>query len=316
MIFRGQDGADNKTGLNKVVAMDRFRTRSNVSPLRQAEAYWTALRRGDDIPSRSQVDPRGLENILSQTFILERVAPGIARFRLAGQKVNELAGMEVRGMPLTAFFTADARKTLSAALEHMFDDPSILEFDLKTEATRLRGSRTARMILLPLRSDLGDVSRALGVLVSDGGASRVSQRFLVEDYEIRKIGKSDAATASPAFKATPRVTAPGLEDLPRRDLSAKTPSETDGFAEPRPGFERKSTSLMEEARSLLDRARRENSDVLKATRPMGQEDAGGKGPATLETVSTTDAEKLVSRPPRGGKLKKDVPHLRLVVSRD
>ncbi|MCG7622702.1 PAS domain-containing protein [Epibacterium sp. Ofav1-8] len=316
MIFRGQDGADNKTGLNKVVAMDRFRTRSNVSPLRQAEAYWTALRRGDDIPSRSQVDPRGLENILSQTFILERVAPGIARFRLAGQKVNELAGMEVRGMPLTAFFTADARKTLSAALEHMFDDPSILEFDLKTEATRLRGSRTARMILLPLRSDLGDVSRALGVLVSDGGASRVSQRFLVEDYEIRKIGKSDAATASPAFKATPRVTAPGLEDLPRRDLSAKTPSETDGFAEPRAGFERKSTSLMEEARSLLDRARRENSDVLKATRPMGQEGAGRKGPATLETVSTTDAEKLVSRPPRGGKLKKDAPHLRLVVSRD
>jgi len=316
MIFRGQDGADNKTGLDKVVAMDRFRARSNVSPLRQAEAYWTALRRGDDIPSRSQVDPRGLENILSQTFILERVAPGIARFRLAGQKVNELAGMEVRGMPLTAFFTADARKTVSAALEHMFDDPSILEFDLKTEATRMRGSRTARMILLPLRSDLGDVSRALGVLVSEGGASRVSQRFLVEDYEIRKLGKSVDAKSKPEFKASPRVTAPGLEDLPRRDLSAKTPSQPEGFGESRPAFERTSTSLMDEARTLLDRARRENNDALKSTRSPASSDTSRTGPATLETVSTTDIENLVSRPPRGGKLKKSASHLRLVVSRD
>lgn len=318
MMFRGHDGADTKTGLDKVVAMDRFRTRSNVSPLRQAEAYWAALRRGDEIPSRSQVDPRGLENILSQTFILERVAPGIARFRLAGQKVNELAGMEVRGMPLTAFFTADARKTVSAALEHMFDDPSIIEFELKTEASRLRGSRSARMILLPLRSDLGDVSRALGVLVSDAGASRVSQRFTVEHYDIRKVGKAQEQKASqPAFKATPRIADPNLrlEDLPRRDLSAgRTPVE--GFNEPRPVFERKSPSLLDEARSLLDRARRENSDAMQSARTPARTDAGRKAPVALETVSSTDAEKLVSRPPRGGKLRKDASHLRLVVSRD
>ncbi len=314
MIFRGHDGADKKTGLDKVVAMDRFRTRSNVSPLRQAEAYWTALRRGDDIPSRSQVDPRGLENILSQTFILERVAPGIARFRLAGQKVNELAGMEVRGMPLTAFFTAESRKTVSAALEHMFDDPSILEFDLHTEATRLRGSRTAKMILLPLRSDLGDVSRALGVMVSEGGASRVSQRFLVDNCEIRKITKTEQSKAAPEFKATPRVSDPQLQDMSQRDLTNKTP-QTDGFGEPRSTFERKSTSLMDEARSLLDRARRENKDALKSTRSPSRSDAK-PAPVALETVSTTEAEKLVSRPPRGGKLKNGAPHLRLVVSRD
>ena len=93
--------------------MSRFRKGGAQSPLRQAEAYWTALRRGDDVPSRSQIDPRGLENILSNTFILERIAPGIARFRLAGSLVNEMAGMEVRGMPVTAFFTTEARKQLS-----------------------------------------------------------------------------------------------------------------------------------------------------------------------------------------------------------
>ncbi|NKW78819.1 PAS domain-containing protein [Rhodobacteraceae bacterium R_SAG7] len=315
MMFRGQDDTDKKTGLDKVVAMDRFRTRSNVSPLRQAEAYWTALRRGDDIPSRSQVDPRGLENILSQTFILERVAPGIARFRLAGQKVNELAGMEVRGMPLTAFFTAESRKTVSAALEHMFDDPSILEFELHTQATRLRGSRTAKMILLPLRSDLGDVSRALGVMVSEGAASRVSQRFLVDSCDIRKITKASESKTAPEFKAAPRVSEPQMQGQSQRDLTNK-PVSTGGFSEPRTGFERKSPSLMDEARSLLDRARRENRDALKSARTPARADAHPEGPVTLETVSTTDVEKLVSRPPRGGKLKKGTPHLRLVVSRD
>ena len=121
MFFGGRKSSGQNKGHDKVVPMDNFRSHTPVSAMRQAEAYWTALRRGDDIPSRSQIDPRGLENILSQTFILERVAPGIARFRLAGQKVNEMAGMEVRGMPITAFFTPDARKQLSAALEHMFE---------------------------------------------------------------------------------------------------------------------------------------------------------------------------------------------------
>ena len=319
MIFRGHNDAESKTGQDKVVAMDRFRSRSNMSPLRQAEAYWSALRRGDEIPSRSQVDPRGLENILSQTFILERVAPGIARFRLAGQKVNELAGMEVRGMPLTAFFTADSRKEVSAALEHMFTDPSIIELELKTEATRLRGSRSARIILLPLRSDLGDVSRALGVMVYEGGASRVSQRFNVETCSIRQVGKAPADQGrSSEVKAPPRIADPSLRDLPRRDLSAKSPRPTEGFAESRPAFERKSTSLMEEARSLLERARRENDAALKSARTPASHraEADRKAPVTLETVSTTDAAKLVSRPPRGGKLKPAASHLRLVVSRD
>ncbi|OIQ27806.1 MAG: diguanylate cyclase [Alphaproteobacteria bacterium MedPE-SWcel] len=320
MMFRGQDGTDTKTEQDKVVAMDRFRSRSNLSPLRQAEAYWSALRQGDEIPSRSQVDPRGLENILSQTFILERVAPGIARFRLAGQKVNELAGMEVRGMPLTAFFTADARKNVSASLEHMFADPSILEFDLKTEASRLRGSRSARMILLPLRSDLGDVSRALGVLVYDGGASRVSQRFTVEKCDMRQVGKAPAAAQKTDAKTPRRGLEPSLQNLPRRDLSAKTPAPTEGFAESRPAFERKSGSLMEEARSLLDRARRENNDALTSVRPpaaaMSRRETDKKSPVSLETVATTDAEKLVSRPPRGGTSRKAASHLRLVVSRD
>ena len=299
MIFGGQHSSGKNAGKEKVVVMDRFRSRTTLSPLRQAEAYWAGLRRGDEIPSRAQVDPRGLENILSQTFILERVAPGIARFRLAGQRVNELAGMEVRGMPLTAFFTVEARKTVSAALESMFDEPSIIEMELQTEATRLRGSRTARMILLPLRSDLGDVSRALGVLVSEGGASKISQRFTVNECDIRPVSVGEkAAPKTEAAAPKPTVNAPVA-----------------GFAESKPAFtpktDVKSSSLLDEARTLLDRARSENNKPLPSQFASERRDMKPVRDAGVETGAD-----LVTRPPRGGKLKKDTSHLRLVVSRD
>ncbi len=292
MIFGGQNNSDNDANKGNIVTMDRFRSRTNVSPLRQAEAYWAALRSGNNIPSRSQIDPRGLENMLSQTFILERVAPGIARFRLAGQRVNELAGMEVRGMPITAFFTIEARKTVSAALENMFEQPAIIEMELQSEATRTRGSRTARMILLPLRSDLGDVSRALGVMVSEGGASRVSQRFTVNSCDIRPV-QVDAKTQSQKPTKAPRAPHP----VAPQATTAK------GFSEEKPAFERRPGSLMDEARSLLNRAREESARPLKSEVVSAVRDAGIK----------TGGE-LVSRRPRNAK--KSASHLRLVVSRD
>ena len=321
MIFGGKDGYSNNGSQENIVLMDRFRSRTSVSPLRQAEAYWTALRKGDDIPSRSQIDPRGLENILSQTFILERVAPGIARFRLAGQKVNELAGMEVRGMPLTAFFTAEARKTVSAALENMFDEPSIVAKDIqsgkivaiKSEATRIRGSREGRIILLPLRSDLGDVSRALGVFVAEGSASRMAQRFSVVSCTTRSVTKG----GKPIAKKTPPAAAGTEPSKPiyKPTAATKTKAAVEGFKEARPAFEHKSGSLMNEARALLDRARRENNDAMRAATTAPSDHAARKTP-DLKPLSTNEAEGLVSRKPRAAKTKAKASHLRLVVSRD
>ncbi|KAE9631828.1 PAS domain-containing protein [Parasedimentitalea maritima] len=243
MFFGSRKGSEHNSGQDKVISMDRFRDGSSLSPIRQAESYWTALRQGEDVPKRSQIDPRGLENILSQTFILERIAPGIARFRLAGQKLNEMAGMEVRGMPLTAFFTPTARKQVSAALEHMFDAPAVVELSLQTEATRNRPSQEARMLLMPLRSDLGDVSRALGVFVSEGNSMKTSQRFNVVATELRPV--------TPLLK-------------PQKSPASKSPNEVNaGFAETQAKFgdER---SVMDEARALVEASRQSMDEARKS----------------------------------------------------
>lgn len=266
--------------------MNRFRKGGPLSPLRQAEAYWTALRRGDDVPSRSQIDPRGLENILSNTFVLERIAPGIARFRLAGALVNEMAGMEVRGMPITAFFTTEARKQLSSAMEHMFDTPAIIELELEVQAPRVRNPREARMLLLPLRSDLGDISRVLGVLVADDGKSATTQRFAIRSIEMRAVTvKTDDSTAAP-FKANPRT---GTGDS--ADASSDVNRVNSGFAETQARFKHE-RSILDEAKALLERSR-----ASKPTAPA--------------PAAPTEA-RATSRKPNS----KGAPHLRLVVSRD
>lgn len=282
MIFGSRSGTEKTSSQDKVVSMNRFRKGGPLSPLRQAEAYWTALRRGDDVPSRSQIDPRGLENILSNTFILERIAPGIARFRLAGSMVNDMAGMEVRGMPVTAFFTTEARKQLSSAMEHMFETPAIVELELQIEAPRLRTPREARMLLLPLRSDLGDISRVLGVLVADEGETVTSQRFSISSIEMRAVSKTPGTAG---FKAKPRPdTTPPAKPAAkeeRRDVNQPNP----GFAETQARF-KPERSILDEAKALLERSR--------AARPAAPADTPAAAPAK----------------PKGA------PHLRLVVSRD
>jgi hypothetical protein len=283
MFFGSRSGTEATGDQHKVVSMNRFRKGGPQSPLRQAEAYWTALRRGDDVPSRSQIDPRGLENILSNTFVLERIAPGIARFRLAGALVNELAGMEVRGMPISAFFTTDARKQLSSAMEHMFDTPAIIELDLQVESPRLRTPREARMLLLPLRSDLGDISRVLGVLVADEGQSVTTQRFSITSIEMRAVTVKPAESGAPAFKAKPRTEATDTS----KDVNIVNP----GFSETQARFKHE-RSILDEAKALLERSR--------ATRPP-------------EPTPPTSTEPTTGP---GKPARKGAPHLRLVVSRD
>lgn len=195
------DGAGyGATDRGKVVAMDRFRSGKSLSPLRQAEAYWTALREGGGVPMRGQIDPRGLANILEHAFILERIAPSVARFRLAGQHVCDLLGMELRGMPLTALFTPAARTALAPLTEQVFDLPAVLELSL-ISARRLRDRRIeAHAILLPLRSDAGRTDRALGVLVADpAGPVRHPVRFDLAGEAVRPVNG-----AAPRNRPQPR----------------------------------------------------------------------------------------------------------------
>lgn len=173
--------------LHNVVAMTEFRTEIGYTAISQVEAYWEALRGMRVMPKRSEIDPRGIENALEYTFVLERIAPGMARLRIAGSHLSDLMGMEVRGMPLTAFITPAGRRQMSDALEEVFQRPATCELRLNAETARDKPSMDARMLLMPLKSDLGDVSRILGCFVARGDIGRSPRRFDVIGAKINPI---------------------------------------------------------------------------------------------------------------------------------
>lgn len=173
--------AQNRGEETVIVSLNEFRGSMQHPGLSLVEAYWEGLREGRLVPRRADVDPRGIDQALEFAFILERIAPGMARFRLAGMHLNDLMGMEVRGMPLTSFFVPEARPMISETLEHVFEEPATARLLLAGERGLGKPELEAELLLLPLKSDLGDISRVLGCLVARGDVGRTPRRFTVTE---------------------------------------------------------------------------------------------------------------------------------------
>ena len=202
MIESGFDGSNGPNGGGAgVVSLDGTRrARREHGVLGDVQRYWNGLRADRLVPLRSEIDPRGIEGALDSAFIVERIAPGIARFRLAGSFLVDLMGAEVRGMPLSILFAPGSRGELSEAVEGLFGGPEIVRLDVSGERGLARPGLRASMLLLPLKSDLGDISRALGCISTVGEIGRTPRRL-----EIRAMGRTDLV--APARRAALGTTA-------------------------------------------------------------------------------------------------------------
>ncbi len=150
----------------------------NTDALTRLRAYWDSLRNGRSAPYRAELDPRKFEDVLEHMFILEQLGPSQIRVRLAGMALCEMMGMEVRGMPPEAFIAADHRDGFSEHLMAVLTGPAVMELDL-IAGDAAGGSVPAQMLLLPLRSDFGEVTRILGCVVTDGVEVRAPVNFSV-----------------------------------------------------------------------------------------------------------------------------------------
>ncbi len=213
-------------GFGKVVSLFGGSATLKYPSIAQVDAYWEALRDGRLMPARSEVDPRGFGSALEHAFMLERVAPGIGRIRISGTHMRDLLGMEVRGMPLTAFFAPDAREKISTALEAVVTTPQVADLTLFSPPGIGKPALVARLFLAPLSNDGRRSARILGCLESQGEIGRNPRRFVVEQVQMRRIVATAGATAAP--NETPAQTAP-------------VAAPAAGFAEPAKGFDHKPT---------------------------------------------------------------------------
>ncbi|HBT02421.1 MAG TPA: diguanylate cyclase [Citreicella sp.] len=185
---------DNKQG---VVSMTDREKERRAAPLRLVESYWRALAGDGQVPLRSQIDPRGIESALPYAFLAERIAPSLAKLRVAGTHLNDLMGMETAGMPLSALIAPDDRDRMGEAVARVFAEGALARIDLRGEEGFGKGRIEAQMLLLPLRSDMGDMTRMIGVLVSQGRIGRTPRRFGILHAEVTP-GLSAAMTPAPA----------------------------------------------------------------------------------------------------------------------
>ncbi|SHI31720.1 PAS domain-containing protein [Wenxinia saemankumensis] len=146
----------------------------------QMERYWQQIRAADRLPARTDVDPARIDACLPHSFIVERVGPGILRLRVAGSRLSDALGMEVRGMPLSALFLPEGREVLGAHVDAVFDDPAIMEFAITSPRGLGRPLMTGRLLLLPLTDRDGGVTRALGAMITEGEIGRGGRRFTID----------------------------------------------------------------------------------------------------------------------------------------
>jgi hypothetical protein len=124
-------------------------------------AYWNAVRRDRIAPQRFEIDPSRIGGILPYTFILERHDAENFCFRLAGTRICEIFGRELRGtnfldgwetidrLPLLRMFSTLTRQG-SVGVAH-------IEVAAPAEA-----AVECEVLLLPLRHTRDDIDRVLG----------------------------------------------------------------------------------------------------------------------------------------------------------
>ncbi len=175
--------------------------------------YWEGLRVDGALPRRDDVSPRGLGGALENAFIIERIAAGMGRFRVAGSAVSDVMGIEPRNMPLTMLFEPVARGTLTRVLDEVFTGPTALDITLEAERMIGRPPLAARIILLPIRGAQGEYHQAIGALALSGSIGRTPRRFGITRLRSETIDAPAAFIAAPAHIAPLSTRLPHLADL-------------------------------------------------------------------------------------------------------
>jgi len=125
--------------------------------------YWNEIRGGRMAPRRFEIEPARFATILPETFVVE-CEPGEGhRFRLAGTRVTEKLGFELRGRDFTELFEVKEHEDFTPFLASITKQGGVGA--IKTEMTGASG-RTAlfEIVVLPLIHTNDCISRLLGAI--------------------------------------------------------------------------------------------------------------------------------------------------------
>jgi hypothetical protein len=125
--------------------------------------YWNEVRAGRIAPRRFDVEPARIASILPDTFILEFNSPNQCRFRLAGTRICEQFGYELRNRDFFDLLPTGERCTFEHELAMVAQRGAVSLSEFET-TTRDNQSARCEVLILPLTDPRGVITRFLGAM--------------------------------------------------------------------------------------------------------------------------------------------------------
>jgi hypothetical protein len=132
------------------------------SSLQTLYSYWNEVRKDRIAPQRLEIEPSRIAAILSETFMLEVLKPGVYPYRLAGTRLCEMFGSELRGKNFLDGWGEEDRRGLESRLATISEQGAVAHLTLEGIVdARHRVELEAN--LLPLQHG-GKISRIIGAV--------------------------------------------------------------------------------------------------------------------------------------------------------
>ena len=146
--------------------------------------YWNELRAGRMAPRRLEIEPSRISSLLAETFMLERTAPATYSYRLAGTRLCEIFGKELRGTNLLAGWNKADQAILTRSLATTCEQGAVTLLSLEGRADKTRAVQL-EAVFLPLTHADNTVSRVIGAMGVMASPAWLTYEPLVATHLIR-----------------------------------------------------------------------------------------------------------------------------------
>lgn len=127
--------------------------------------YWNTVRDGRIAPQRFEIEPARIAALLPETFIMECADLSDYRIRLAGTRICDQMGREMRGTALLDFWKPDDREALANLLHNVLCDGAVAVARFSARRDEGHGA-DFEMTLMPLIHTGQSVNRILGSITA------------------------------------------------------------------------------------------------------------------------------------------------------
>lgn len=125
--------------------------------------YWNEVRAGRLAPQRLEIEPSRIAGILSETFMVERIDSGTYRYRLAGTRLCEIFGTELRGKSFLEGWSEADCQMLLRDLATICEQGAVVVLGLEGSSDS-RHRLELEAILLPLVQTGQKITRIIGAM--------------------------------------------------------------------------------------------------------------------------------------------------------